>query len=61
MNVYCSSVYKEFVLGIRTNDSKSILLVRQDLSLLKINLEIINKKLECLKNKFGDTRQVYRS
>ena len=57
MNVYYSHVYKDFVLRITTKDSKSILLDRQDFSELKKNLEIINKKFECMKNKFGDTRQ----
>ncbi len=59
MNVYYSHVYKDFVLRITitTKDSKSILLDRQDFSELKNNLEIINKKFECMKNKFGATRQ----
>jgi hypothetical protein len=57
MNVYYSHVYKDFVLLLTTKDSKSILLDRQDFSELKKNLEIINKKFECMKNKFGDTRQ----
>jgi hypothetical protein len=57
MNVYYSDVYKDFVLRITTKDSKSILLDRQDFSELKKNLEIINKKFECMSNKFGDTHQ----